>query len=58
MRRVIFNDYIDATLCGFFMFVVVAVLFYGIRTAMRANREARPSAKETPYVPSGPAVGA
>jgi carbon starvation protein len=58
MGRVIFNDYVDATLCGFFMFVVVAVLFYGIRTALKANREARPSAKETPYVPAEPAVEA
>jgi carbon starvation protein len=58
MSRVIFNDYLDAALCGFFMFVVVAVVFYGIRTAMRANREARPSAQETPYVPVEPAVEA
>jgi carbon starvation protein len=58
MGRVIFNDYLDAALCGFFMFVVVAVLFYGIRTALQANREARPSAKETPYVPVEPAVEA
>jgi hypothetical protein len=33
-------------------------LFYGIRTALKANREARPSAKETPYVPAEPAVEA
>jgi len=58
MSRVIFNDYVDATLCGFFMFVVVAVLLYGIRTAMQANKESRPSAKETPYVPVEPAVEA
>jgi carbon starvation protein len=58
MGRVIFNDYLDATLCGFFMFVVVAVLFYGIRTAMQANKQARPSVKETPYVPVEPAVEA
>jgi carbon starvation protein len=58
MSRVIFNDYVDATLCGFFMFVVVAVLLFGIRTAMQANRESRPSAKETPYVPAEPAVEA
>jgi len=58
MSRVIFNDYVDATLCGFFMFVVVAVLVFGIRTALRANREARPSVKETPYVPAEPAVEA
>jgi carbon starvation protein len=58
MSRVIFNDYIDATLCGFFMFVVVAVLLYGIRTALQANKQARPSTQETPYVPAEPAVEA
>jgi carbon starvation protein len=51
MGRIVFNDYVDAVLCGFFMLVVVAVALYGIRTAMQANRNARPSAKETPYVP-------
>jgi carbon starvation protein len=58
MGRVIFNDYVDATLCGFFMFVVVAVLLFGIRTAMQANKQARPSTQETPYVPVEPAVEA
>ncbi|MGO4479645.1 carbon starvation CstA family protein [Massilia sp. 2TAF26] len=58
MSRVIFNDYVDATLCGFFMFVVIAVLVFGIRTALRANREARPTVKETPFVPVEPAVEA
>jgi carbon starvation protein len=52
MSRIIFNDYVDAVLCGFFMFVVVAVVIYGVRTVLRANRESRPSAKETPYVPA------
>jgi carbon starvation protein CstA len=49
MRRVIFNDYLDAALCGFFMVVVLAVLLYGIRTALAARRNARPSVVETPY---------
>ncbi|WP_036165644.1 carbon starvation CstA family protein [Massilia sp. 9096] len=52
MGRIVFNDYVDAVLCGFFMFVVVAVLVYGIRTALQANRSSRPSANETPYVPA------
>ncbi|HEX8788471.1 MAG TPA: carbon starvation CstA 5TM domain-containing protein, partial [Telluria sp.] len=52
MSRIVFNDYVDAVLCGFFMFVVVAVALYGVRTAMQARRESRPSAKETPYVPA------
>ncbi|WP_413671962.1 carbon starvation CstA family protein [Massilia cellulosiltytica] len=50
MSRIIFNDYVDATLCGFFMVVVIAVLLYGIRTALAARKNAKPSAKETPYV--------
>jgi carbon starvation protein len=50
MGRIIFNDYVDATLCGFFMVVVLAVLLYGIRTALAARKNARPSAQETPYV--------
>jgi carbon starvation protein len=58
MGRVVFNDYLDAALCGFFMLVVVAVAVYGVRTAMLANKQARPSAKETPYVPVEPAVEA
>jgi carbon starvation protein len=52
MSRVVFNDYVDATLCGFFMVVVVAVVLYGIRTVMAARKDARPSARETPYVPA------
>ena len=52
MGRIVFNDYVDATLCGFFMVVVVAVVFYGIRTVMAARKDARPSAQETPYVPA------
>ena len=50
MQRIIFNDYLDAALAGFFIVVVLAVLFYGIRTVMQANASGTPSAKETPYV--------
>ena len=50
MERIIFNDYVDATLSGFFMFVVVAVLFYGVRTVLAARAAGGPTAKETPYV--------
>jgi carbon starvation protein len=52
MRQIIFNDYLDASLAGFFMFVVVAVLIAGIRTAMKASGHGAPSSKETPFVPS------
>jgi carbon starvation protein len=56
MERIIFNDYVDATLSGLFMFVVVAVLFYGVRTVMQARATGQPSSKETPYVPVQPAT--
>ena len=50
MERVIFNDYVNATLAGFFMFVVLAVLLYGIRTVLASRKSAGPTAKETPFV--------
>ena len=58
MERIIFNDYVDATLAGFFMVVVVAVLFYGIRTALASRASGGPTAKETPYVAMPGASGA
>ncbi len=58
MRRIIFNDYVDATLAGFFMVVVVAVLVYGIKTVMNARSNSSPTVKESPFVasPAAPAA--
>ncbi|QNA88535.1 carbon starvation protein A [Massilia sp. Dwa41.01b] len=50
MSRIVFNDYVDATLCGFFMVVVVAVLVYGIRTVINARNNGNPTVKESPFV--------
>ncbi len=50
MERIIFNDYVDATLAGFFIIVVLAVLFYGIRTILASRSQSGPTARETPYV--------
>jgi len=50
MRQIIFNDYIDASMAGFFMIVVVAVLVYGMRTVLRARGDNQPSTAETPFV--------
>lgn len=50
MERIIFNDYVNASLAGFFIFVVLAVLFYGVRTVMDARKANGPTAKESPYV--------
>ncbi|OBV41452.1 carbon starvation CstA family protein [Janthinobacterium psychrotolerans] len=49
MQQIIFNDYLDAGLAGFFVIVVVSVLFFGIRTIMKARADSRPSTRETPY---------
>ena len=50
MQRVIFNDYVDATLAGMFMLVVIATIVFGLRAAFMARRSNQPTALETPYV--------
>ncbi|MGV7210174.1 carbon starvation CstA family protein [Oxalobacteraceae bacterium A2-2] len=50
MQQVIFNDYLDAGLAGFFIVVVLAVLVFGVRTALRARASALPSVHESPLV--------
>ncbi|MBA5606318.1 carbon starvation protein A [Duganella sp. FT3S] len=50
MQQVIFNDYLDASLAGFFMVVVLAVLVFGVRTVLAARANAQPSTQESPLV--------
>ncbi|NHZ41942.1 carbon starvation CstA family protein [Massilia aquatica] len=50
MHQIVFNDYLDASLAGFFMFVVLSVLVFGARTVFRARANAAPSSMETPFV--------
>jgi carbon starvation protein len=52
MHQIVFNDYLDASLAGFFMVVVLSVLFFGIRTARAALANEQPSANESPMVAS------
>jgi carbon starvation protein len=47
MQRVIFNDYLDASLAGFFVIVVLSVLVFGVRTAFKAYANSRPSHNES-----------
>ncbi|MBE3026910.1 carbon starvation protein A [Janthinobacterium sp. BJB1] len=49
MRQIIFNDYLDAGLAAFFVVVVVSVLFFGIRTIVKARADSKPSTRETPF---------
>ena len=51
MGRVVFNNYVNATLAGIFMTIVVVVVVFGIRAALKARRSAEATAQETPYVP-------
>jgi carbon starvation protein CstA len=46
MQRIVFNDYLDAGLCVFFMFVVISVLVFGIRACLVARRSSRPTVQE------------
>jgi carbon starvation protein CstA len=46
MQRIVFNDYVDAGLCVFFMFVVVIVLAFGIRACLVARRSHQPTVCE------------
>ncbi|HEY0063851.1 MAG TPA: carbon starvation CstA family protein [Telluria sp.] len=50
MQRIVFNDYVDASLAGFFIVVVLAVLVFGIKTVLAARASGTPSAKESPFV--------
>ncbi|KQW87396.1 carbon starvation protein A [Massilia sp. Root418] len=47
MQQIVFNDYLDASLAGFFMVVVLSVLVFGVRTALRARASAKPTVQES-----------
>ncbi|HDX9612269.1 TPA: carbon starvation protein CstA [Bacillus toyonensis] len=51
MKQIIFNDYIDAALCGVFMIVVIAVLISAIRIWIQVLRNKPMPLKEAPYIP-------
>jgi carbon starvation protein len=46
MRRIVFNDYIDATLAAAFVLVVVATVVYAIRSIWQALANPQPTAHE------------
>ncbi|MET0264811.1 MAG: carbon starvation CstA family protein [Duganella sp.] len=50
MKQVIFNDYLNAGLAGFFVIVVLTILVFGIRTVLRARASSVPTANESPLV--------
>jgi carbon starvation protein len=46
MRRIVFNDYVDATLAAAFVIVVVATVVYAIRSIWQALENPQPTANE------------
>ena len=48
MQRIVFNDYVDATLCALFIAVVVAMIGFGLRTIFQAYRNPKVTAQESP----------
>lgn len=46
MERIIFNDRVDAVLCGFFMIVVLSILVAAVRTCLGALRSPVPTVAE------------
>jgi carbon starvation protein len=55
MRRIVFNDYIDATLAGVFVLVVVVTVIYGLISIWKALGNPQPTAMEIGF--AGAAVG-
>lgn len=49
MQRVIFNDYVNASLAALFMLVLVSMLCFGIRTVFQARRAHHPTVQEAPF---------
>ncbi|SFK57762.1 carbon starvation protein [Sphingomonas sp. NFR04] len=48
MRRILFNDLVDAALCGLFLAVVLATLLFAVRACLAARRADRPTVHELP----------
>jgi carbon starvation protein CstA len=46
MRQIIFNDHVNAALCAFFVAVVLAMVFYGVKSIIAARRAPGPTARE------------
>lgn len=51
MKQIIFNDYVNASLSALFIFVVVAILGFGIATILKARKTSTITVAETPYEP-------
>jgi carbon starvation protein len=48
MRSILFNDLVDAVLCGLFLAVVVATAVFAVRACLAARQAGRPTMHELP----------
>jgi carbon starvation protein CstA len=48
MQRVAFNNYLDATVCAFFVLLVVAMCVFAVKICLQALKQANPTAHEIP----------
>jgi carbon starvation protein CstA len=48
MRRVAFNNYLDAVVCAIFVVLVLAMCFYAAKICLQALRQAKSTAHEIP----------
>ncbi|PHM35724.1 carbon starvation CstA family protein [Xenorhabdus innexi] len=51
MNHIVVNNYTNAGLSILFLVVVYSIIIYGIKTAIKANKNPQRTDKETPYVP-------
>jgi len=51
MNHIVINNYTNAGLSILFLVVVYSIIFYGIKTCMKARAIDARTDKETPYVP-------
>ena len=49
MQQVILNDYVNTSLAGLFMAVLISMLVFGIRTVLQARIAHHPTAQEAPF---------
>lgn len=51
MHHIIINNYTNAGLSVLFFVVVYSIIFYGIKTGIKAYKDPNPSDKQTSYIP-------
>lgn len=51
MQQIVINDYVNSVLCALFIFVVVSMVFFGIRAILQARRNPENTTAETPFEP-------